>query len=195
MQFISGDGNFSEEKIAVSRIFVEAFYQWFQYFSKDTEKLALAFENTFVWDRFYFAVCDGKICGITACTDGKSPSIKLIRKDLVKHLGFVKGTIANLVLKNELENHPYPFELSSDTMSIEFVAVDKGFRNKSVATNLIKHIIENNNCSEFILEVADTNESAVNLYKKLGFVEFLSVPHKQPKQSGINNLIYMKYKK
>jgi ribosomal protein S18 acetylase RimI-like enzyme len=44
-----------------------------------------------------------------------------------------------------------------------------------------------------VLEVADTNLNAVNLYTKLGFKEFKRVEEKHSKASGINYLVYMKY--
>lgn len=195
MKFISGTQITNENKIVVSKIFAKAFYQWLKFFSKDTDKLALAFENAFVMDKFYFAMSENRICGMAACTDGRTPSIKLVKKDLVRALGFIKGNIANKVLKGQFENHPYPFELTKDMLSIEFVSVDDKFRNQGVASGLIKHIIEFSSGNEFVLEVADTNIQAVNLYNKLGFIEFMRVSQKHPKQSGINNLLYMKYTK
>lgn len=193
MDIVSGNEISTADKIVISRIFASSFYQWFEYFSKDIDELALAFENSFVLDKFYFIKEINVICGMTACNDGNSSSIKLVKKDLIENLGFVKGNIANIVLKKELEKHTYPFEITKNTMFIEYVAVDSNFRNKGVASKLISHIITNTNCNEFILEVADTNVAAVNLYKKIGFVEFLSIPHKHSKQSGINNMLYMKY--
>ncbi len=46
-----------------------------------------------------------------------------------------------------------------------------------------------------MLEVADTNESAVALYEKLGFWKIHPVKEKHPKQSGINYLLYIQYDK
>ena len=195
INFISGEALSEEYRIKISRIFAKSFYQWFQYFSHDTEKIALAFQNSFVLEQFYFAVCENEICGMAACTDGKNPSIKFVKKDLHKQFGIFKGTIAWLTLKKEIENHPYPFRMESSCGSIEFVAVDEKFRKKGIATNLLKHIINAADYDEFILEVADTNTSAVNLYKNVGFEVFMSIPCKSPKQTGFNNYLYMRYKK
>lgn len=179
----------------ISDIFVDGFIQWLQYFSKDSEKLSRAFAHMFVLDAFYAAVMDGQPVGIAACTDGKSPSIRLQSKELRRHLGLIMGTIAGKILKKELENHPYPFPLEPGWGSVEFVATDAKHRGKGVAAAIIRHIFAETPYSTYILEVADTNTSAVRLYEKLGFREFMRIPQKHGKQSGIDHLVYMKYQK
>lgn len=153
----------------ISDIFTEGFRQWLVYFSKDTKKLSAAFAHMFLLEYFYVAVIDGKVAGIAACTNGKSPSIRLEKKELRKHLGWVKGTIAYIVLRKELEDHPYPFHLQNDTGSVEFVATGTTYRSKGVATTIIRTIIETAPYRDYVLEVADTNTEAVKLYEKMGF--------------------------
>ncbi len=179
----------------ISDIFVGGFIQWLGYFSKDEEKLSRAFSHMFLLDSFYVALVDGEIAGIAACTDGKHPPIRLYSKELRRYLGLIKGTIAGIVLKKELENHPYPFPIEPGCGSVEFVATDRRHRGKGVATSIIKHIFADTAYDSFILEVADTNTSAVRVYEKLGFTEFTRIPQKHSKQSGINYLVYMKYLK
>ena len=57
-------------RLEISRIFVEGFYEWFKYFSKDKNKLTAAFSDAFVWEKFYVAMENGKIIGIAALTNG-----------------------------------------------------------------------------------------------------------------------------
>jgi ribosomal protein S18 acetylase RimI-like enzyme len=179
----------------ISDIFVDGFIQWLQYFSKDSEKLSRAFAHMFILDSFYIAVMDGQPAGIAACTDGKTPPIRLQSKELRRHLGLIMGTIAGKILKRELENHPYPFPVESGWGSVEFVATDAKHRGKGVASSIIQHIVAETPYSTYILEVADTNTSAVKLYEKLGFRESMRTPQKHSKQSGIDHLVYMKYQK
>lgn len=179
----------------ISDIFVGGFIQWLQYFSKDPEKLSRAFAHMFVLDSFYVALIGGEPAGIAACTDGKTPPVRLQPKELRRHLGLIMGTIAGKVLKKELENHPYPFSMASGWGSVEFVATDAKHRGKGVAQAIIRHIVAQTPYSVYVLEVADTNTSAVGLYEKLGFREFMRTPQKHSKQSGINHLVYMKYQK
>ena len=191
MVFVKGCDLSDEQKYEVSKIFSEGFYQWFKYFSKDIERLSRAFEDCFIWEKFYFAVIESRVCGMAAINDGKSPSVRLSQRKMIKNLGFFKGCLAYFILKSMFENHKYPFPVSEGTGSIEFVAVSEKFRRQGVASNLLKHIIGITNQEKYILEVADTNTAAVLLYKKLGFEIIYSVREKNPKRSGINNYLYM----
>lgn len=177
----------------ISEVFVGGFYQWLKYFSKDEEKLARAFAHMFKLELFYIAIVDGKVAGITAYTDGEEPCVNICAKEMRKHLGFIMGSFAAVVLKSQFEGHKYPFPVDKGTGSIEFVATSRAHRGKGIATAIIQHIIEATSDNEYILEVADTNTNAVKLYEKLGFREFTRVRMKNPKQSGVNFLVYMRY--
>lgn len=193
MKIIKGTELNDEQRYQVSKIFSEGFYQWFKYFSKNIDKLAKAFNDCFIWDKFYCYIEDERVCGMAAISDCKSPTINLSKKQMKKSLGLIKGLFAYIILKKALQNHEYPFEISEDTGSIEYVAVEKESRNKGIATALMHHIIADTDYTRYILEVADTNTHAVSLYSTMGFKVFHSVPEKHPKQSGINNLLYMEF--
>ncbi len=177
----------------ISKIFVDGFYQWLSYFSKDKTKLANAFSHMFNLDVFYVALLNGEICGIVACNDGKMKSVHLEKKELKKHLGFVKGSIAYAVLRHEFEEKQYPFPIEPDMGCIEFVATSTECRGKGAASEIITHIFKTTPYTNYVLEVADTNLNAVSLYTKLGFKEFKRVEEKHSKASGINYLVYMKH--
>lgn len=178
----------------MSRIFTEGFYQWLKFFTKDKKKLSRAFTHMFQLDVFYVALVNNKVAGIASCTDNSNQSVSISRKEFIRHLGLVRGMIAAAILKGEFENHPYPFEMGDHTGSIEFVASSPKCRGKGVASAIISHIKNTQKYEDYVLEVADTNTAAVNLYEKSGFKEFTRVPQKHPKQSGVNYLIYMKCK-
>ena len=179
----------------ISEIFVDGFYQWIHYFSKDKNKLARAFNHMFQLHNFYVAIIDDKIAGAVACTDGRSKSVILNKKDLRMYLGFPMGSIAYIALRKELENHKYPFDLEVDCGSMEFVMTNKSYRNMGVASAIIKHIFKNTDFKSYVLEVADSNTPAVNLYKKMGFNDYMKVKNNFSKQSGFNYYLYMKYVK
>ena len=180
----------------MSEIFAEGFTQWLVYFSKDKHKIAKAFAHMFVLDQFYVAVAENKIAGMVACTDCRTLSVRLNKKDLRKHLGLFKGSIAAIVLKKEFER---PFENPPlQTGSIEFVGTAPDFRGKGVASQIISYIIKNTAYQEYLIkEVADTNTPAMNLYKKLGFEEYKRkpIPKKIAKKIRINNMVSLKYGK
>lgn len=182
-------------KAEMSRIFVEGFYQWLQYFSKDKTKLANALAHMFNLDVFYLAEEGGRIAGFAACNDGSAPTVVLDKSEFTKYLGAVKGRIAYSILKKEFEEKQYPFEIAKDMGMVEFVATAPEYRGKGVATTIIRHIFDQTPRRQYVLEVADTNTTAVQLYERLGFREFQRVPQENSKRSGVNYLVYMKYEK
>lgn len=125
----------------MSRIFAEGFTQWLGFFSKDKQTIARAFAHMFALNRFYVAVTeDRKVAGMAACSDANVPSVKLNPKELRKHLGLVKGTLAGLFLKKEFEAtlaDPSPVK-----GSIDFVGTAPEFRGQGAAMVIIRHIIE-----------------------------------------------------
>lgn len=179
-------------KMEMSRIFVDGFFQWLKFFSKNKDKLTNAFSHMFNLEVFYIAVIDDEVAGIAACTDGKVPSVRLKSKELKKHLGFFMGTITYFILKREFEQKVYPFEITKGMGMVEFVATSTKYRGKGAASAIMKYIFDFTPYEVYALEVADTNTKAVKLYEKLGYSEFLRIKMKHSKQSGVNNLIYMK---
>lgn len=180
----------------MAEIFAEGFTQWLGYFSKDKNTISKAFAHMFVLDQFYVAIANGKVAGMTACTDGKTLSVRLNKKSLRKHLGIFKGSLAVIFLKKEFEA---PFENSPpNTGSIEFVGTAPEFRGQGAASQIIKYILENTPYNDYVIEeVADTNTPAMKLYEKLGFEEYKRkpIPEKMAKKNGINHLLSLKYVK
>lgn len=181
-----------DPRMEMSRIFVDGFYQWLKFFSKDKKKLAKAFSHAFQLDVFHLAIIDQEIAGMTALNDGSKPTLILDKKELRKHLGFIRGSIAFKVLKYEFEEKQYPFPSEVGLGYIEFVATSENYRHMGVASTLIQSLLETARFTSYALEVADTNSHAVRLYQKLGFKEFMRVEMKHKKRSGVNYLIYMK---
>jgi ribosomal protein S18 acetylase RimI-like enzyme len=187
-------GEFNHQTNAqMSRIFVDGFYQWLRFFSKDKAKLVKAFTHMFNPSVFYIATVNEEILGIAACTGERAPSVRLDKKEFRRHLGLVRGFIAYTMLKKEFEGKKYPFPIEQDMGLVEFVAVAEQSRRQGVAAAIISHIFDTTPYAKYVLEVADTNASAVRLYEKLGFQEFMRVKLKHSKRSGVNDLVYMKY--
>lgn len=181
----------------ISRIFAEGFTQWLGYFSKDKQIIARAFAHMFVLPHFYVAVTEeGQIAGMAACTDGIVSAVKLDSKELRRHLGLVKGTLAGLFLKKEFEatlGDPSP-----KTCTIDFVGTAPAFRGKGAAMAIMRYLVEHTPYEQFLIEeVADTNIPAMRLYGKLGFREYKRkpVPVKRAAKIGINHFLSLKYEK
>ncbi|WP_130860534.1 GNAT family N-acetyltransferase [Gracilibacillus phocaeensis] len=183
-------------RMQMSIIFAEGFSQWLGYFSKDQHKIAQAFAHMFILEQFYLVIANDKVAGMTACTDGKTLSVRLNKKELRKHLGFFKGSMAGLFLKKEFETLDESFP--DNTGSIEFVGTASEFRGQGAASQMIQYILENTSYHDYVIEeVADTNVPAMKLYKKLGFEEYKRKPFsdKMAKKNGINNLLSLRYMK
>ncbi len=194
MKYVLADKVDFDARPTISRIFVDGFYQWLHYFSKDKQALSHAFAHMFDLSAFYVAVDNDKIAAITACTDGKIPPIHLDKRVLRKHLGLIAGFFAYRMLKKHLELHTYPFSLTPDTGSIEFVSTAPEYRGKGVAADLIRNIMDDTPYDSYVLEVADTNETAIRLYERLGFTEFMRVKSPDSAKSGVNEFVYMRTK-
>ena len=182
-------------RVQISRIFVEGFYEWIKFFSKDKSTLRQAFSHIFNLNVFYVALIGDEVAGFASVCDRNENNIKLNRKELQKHLGLVMGFFAYRVLRKEFEDKQYPFTFTDEMQPIEFVATSSAYQRSGVASQIIRSIFENDPHGCFVLEVADTNTKAVALYQKLGFEEMASIKMKNSKQSGIDHLLYMKYEK
>lgn len=180
-------------RLGMAKIFGEGFTQWLGFFSKDQTKIAEAFAHMFVLDQYYIAIAGGEVAGMAACTDCKTLSVRLNKRELRKHFGHYKGFLAGIFLKKEFEN---PFiDPPLNTGSIEFVGTASKFRGQGIAAKILENIFENTSFMEYIIEeVADTNIPAMRLYQKMGFAEYKSKPFptKKAEKIGINKLVSLK---
>ncbi|MDR1466349.1 MAG: GNAT family N-acetyltransferase [Treponema sp.] len=183
------NGNTNEK---ISELFVEAFGKDLKIISKDTNKLIQAFSHIFVLDYFYIGIINNEIAGMMVCTDKDHYCINQNKKILIKNLGLIKGLMANMIFKRYFNKSPkYPVEINQKTGSIEFVATRKKYQNMGIAAKIMEHIFSLKLYEKYILEVADTNEKAYNLYTKLGYKEIHRIKQKFSKYIGINYLVYM----
>ncbi|MGW4471819.1 GNAT family N-acetyltransferase [Nonomuraea sp. NPDC004354] len=176
---------------AITRIFVDGFGPDLSYFSKDPEKLTDALAHMLVLDLFYVGLVDGEPAGIVACTDGRQRAVRHDRRELRRHLGWLKGTIADISFKREFEKAlPYARE---GMASLEFVATGLNFRGQGVATAVIRHLLTLPQYDEYVLDpVADNNRPALRLYEKLGFAEFRRVRTHHAMITGIGAYVGMR---
>jgi len=138
--------------------------------TKDMECMAKIFENGVDTSRFYVAEQDGEFIGVAACADRTGRALRSTKAECKKHLGYIRGTITYRVLCSELMK---PFDYPAATANIDVVGVLSKARGKGVAKQLIQALIKNHpQYTEFILDVASNNPSAIKSYTDIGFVEF-----------------------
>lgn len=64
------------------------------------------------------------------------------------------------------------FSFIYDRIELNYIYVEKSYRNKNIASKLMDKLIEfaiDNKCINITLEVDESNNAAINLYKKYGF--------------------------
>jgi ribosomal protein S18 acetylase RimI-like enzyme len=176
----------------LGELFVDAFGKELRIISKDTNRLIKAFSHMFVLDYFYVGVIDNEIAGMIACVDKEHYCINHDKKILIKHLGFIKGSLANMIFTKYFNKYPkYPVEIDDTTGSIEFVATNRRYQRRGIAAEIMGYIFSLKLYERYILEVADTNDRAINLYTKLGYKEVYRIKQKHAEKMGINYLVYM----
>ncbi len=173
----------------VTEVFVDAYYDSLTFLSKDKSKLNKALEHMFVADVFFVALDQEKVVGILACSNNRNRALQLCKKELVNFFGVVKGTVAYYSMKKIFHK---PLNYSDHMTYIECVATSPLARGKGVATQLMEYVYHQLPYTEYILEVVNSNENAIRLYEKLGYVEFKRKKAKFPKIMGFEYAAYMK---
>lgn len=178
------------DRYAIALCIAEGFEKDFSVLSKDNKKIASAIATGLQINKFYIAETDGKIMATMAISDCYGRAARVDKPTLRKHLGFIKGLIASIVLKEEFEGQlDYP----AGTGYIEFVTVRKEYRGKGIAAFLLKESMELSDYQKFILDVTDTNTTAIQCYLQFGFKEVKRISERHAKQKGFHAKIYMFY--
>jgi len=195
VEFIKASELLANPRSAMSVIFVEGWHNVLKIFCTDKTKLRSAFEHIFRLEDFYVALIEAEVVAFVAVSKGANGRnvVQFDRKELRRYLGFIRGNLAHLMLTKEIINRKFPFEILLDTAVVEFVATSPTARGKGLSGRLIEYAMERQNAQAYILEVVDSNSSAIKVYERLGFVEFSREKSKHPeKYSGFEYYIYMK---
>jgi ribosomal protein S18 acetylase RimI-like enzyme len=177
----------------ISALYIDGFYDiGLKHFSKNKEVLRQAYSPMFPLEYFYVAVIDNDIAGMVACLGRGNICLNIDKKVFTKYFGIFLGFMAYFTNKQYIKNLPV-HKMDNDTAVIEYVVTDSKYKGKGIASALIKHIFALPEYKHFLIEVADTNPIAFELYKKLGFKE--THRKKYMPGSGINCWIHLKYSK
>lgn len=173
----------------MAELFVAGFYEWFHYFSRNKAKLAAAFAPGFYLQTFFLAVTpDNQVVAMVGCPDG-APALRLDRAAFIEALGTMRGRLAHKMLTKFLIDTHYPFEVTPDMGSIEFVVSAPAIQGQGITGRLIEYTMQHRRFKKYVLEVAQTNTRAVRLYQRLGFTEKMRKP--APKRSGVGEFLYL----
>ena len=92
------------------------------------------------------------------------PQYKITDDPFEKYLGYFDNGLLGVVI----------YSVIYERAEINFICVKKEYRNKKIGSVLMQNTVEKTklaNCKNISLEVRKDNISAINLYKKFGFVE------------------------
>ena len=122
---------------------------------------------------------------------------ELIKEDYIKVLKLAKYIKPNFELKDFSLNDKIivykcdalivgflEYYVNYETIEILNLAVDPLYRNKSIATKLIKYLYKIEGIEHIILEVRSSNKSAMSLYEKLGFKPIRTIKNYYGSEEG-----------
>ena len=177
----------------ITELYVDGFFDvGLKHFSKDKAVIREAYSPMFPLEHFYVAIIDNEIAGMIACLGKGITCLNIDKKRFIKYFGRFMGFMAYYTNKQYIKNL-LKYKMDNETAIVEYVVTDPKYKGMGVASALIKYLFALPEYKHFLIEVADTNPNAFELYKKLGFSE--THRKKYLPGSGINSWIYMKYTK
>ncbi|MGW0436230.1 GNAT family N-acetyltransferase [Micromonospora sp. NPDC003197] len=175
----------------ITEIYVRSFAEDFVAFSRDTDKLADAFEHMLLLERFYIALVDGEPAGLASFTEGDQTLFVPRWPEIRRHLGLVRGLLGYVVIRRWFMR---PFDGAQPGLGeIGFVATEPAYQGRGVATALLRHLLALPGYREYVLEdIKDTNAPALRVYTKLGFTVYKRQKVRFAKRAGFTELVSMK---
>ena len=180
------------DRYDIALCITEGFKKDFYVLCKNTHTVANAISTGIQISKFYVAESENEVVGVMAISDCNGRAAATDIASYKENFGFIKGNIANLVLKQEFES---PLDYPPTTGYIEFVAVRNTHQRKGIATSMLKESMTLSSYEDYVLDVTDVNTAAIRCYSALGFKEFKRVKEKHSKQKGFSAKIYMRYQK
>jgi len=175
----------------ITEVYVRAFAEDFVAFSRDTGKLADAFEHMLLLERFYVALVDGEPAGLASLTEGDQTLLAPRWREIRRHLGLVRGLLCYVVIRNWFMR---PSDGARPRLAeIGFVATEPAYQGRGVATALLRHLLALPGYREYVLhDIKDTNAPALHVYAKLGFTVYKRRKVRFARRAGFTELVSMK---
>jgi ribosomal protein S18 acetylase RimI-like enzyme len=185
-----GDELGEEYRRRITEVYVRAFAEDFVAFSRDTGRLADAFEHMLLLRRFYVALVDGEPAGLASLTEGDQTLLAPRWHEIRRHLGPVRGLLAYVVIRRWFMR---PSDGARPGLAeIGFVATEPDHQGRGVATALLRHLLALPRYREYVLEdIKDTNAPALGLYAKAGFTEYKRRKVRFARRAGFAELVSM----
>jgi ribosomal protein S18 acetylase RimI-like enzyme len=174
----------------ITEVYVGSFAQDFVAFSRDTSRLADAFEHMLLLNRFYIALVDGEPAGLASLTEGDQTVFAPRWREIRRHLGLVRGLLGYVVIRTWFMSASGGAR--PGLAEIGFVATEPAYQGRGVATALLRHLLALPTYREYVLrDIKDTNEPALGLYAKLGFTVYKRRKVRFARRAGFTELVSM----
>ncbi|MFT4471972.1 GNAT family N-acetyltransferase [Arthrobacter sulfonylureivorans] len=186
-----GDELGEEYRRRITEVYVRSFADDFVAFSRDTGRLAGAFEHMLLLDRFYIALVEGEPAGMASLTEADQVLFAPQWRQIRRHLGLARGLLGYVVIRSWFMR---PSEGARPGLAeIGFVATEPSYQGRGVGTALLRHLLALPGYSEYVLEdIKDTNAPALGLYAKLGFTVYKRRKVRFARRAGFTELVSMK---
>jgi ribosomal protein S18 acetylase RimI-like enzyme len=175
------DNEFKEKAV---HLFVDSFYNMYTSLTKDNNVLYELFLYSLDFSLVYVALYDNIIAGFMGIANNKKRTMHFDRLKCIDLFGRVKGIIIYKQLGFILEK---PNVKNDNEMCIDYLATDRSYRGKGIATKLIDYACNELGYDECYLEVLTKNITAKRLYEHTGFKEY-----KRCYSIGLGNISKMK---
>ncbi|PID82579.1 MAG: hypothetical protein CSB16_00390 [Clostridiales bacterium] len=156
------------------------------------EKVQGFLEDSLRMECFYVIESEQDIVGVLALSNIQGRAMHKARKVAQNYFGNLFGLIIYMTHFREFEIN---YCNSKHTACVEFVAVRQNVQGRGLASLLIKEVISQTSYKNYLLDVVDTNISAIACYRKLGFVEIKRKKVRFGKQKGFKEKIFMEYRR
>ncbi|GGK93505.1 GNAT family N-acetyltransferase [Nocardia jinanensis] len=188
---VRGDELGEDYRRRVTEVYVRGFAEDFVAFSRDTGKLADAFEHMLLLERFYIALVDGEPAGLASLTEGDQTLFAPRWREIRRHLGPARGLLGYVVIRRWFMR---AYDGARPGLAeIGFVATEPAYQGHGVATALLRHLLAHPGYREYVLEdIKDTNAPALSVYTKLGFTVYKRRKARFARRAGFSELLSMK---
>lgn len=150
-------------------LFVDCFYDMYSSITKEKDILEKLFLSAFDFSLVYVAINNDKVVGFMGVANNKSRTMHFDKIKCIELFGRIKGYIVFKQLGFLLEK---PNVKMDKDLCIDYLATDRDFRGKGIATQLIDYAGKELGYETCYIEVLSNNTTAIRLYEHTGFIEY-----------------------
>lgn len=183
----------TEDAKGIAATITEAFFEQFKALCKDPDTIVAALTPAIIPERFTVAEDEGtgEVVGTVGIADDKGYPILVQPEVLRKIFGFVRGSIAASVMRDEFYR---PKTFQEGQGHVDFVAVRKAARRQGLATAMVRECISSDKYSFYTLDVVEGNEKVLPIYRKVGFIDAGKEKEKGAWMKGFKFRYLMEYR-